>query len=289
MLADTRDSRATIVPMLGDIRDELLLDYAFRTYRPHVVLHAAAYKHVPLLESNPLQAAGNNIFGTRDVLRAACTHGTRRFVLVSTDKAVAPSSVMGCTKRVAEMVTLNTYLDCQPTVARTVVRLGNVLGSSGSVLPLFERQIAAGGPVTITDPKATRFFMAIPEAANLILNAATMGHGGETFVLDMGDPVNILELALRLIELRGMMDKVGIVSVGMRPGEKLTEQLYTDGVDDTGHPRIWRARTSHTDPERLARGLYWLKKHLDESDVTGVMEGLRELVPEYTPQMEIKA
>jgi len=229
---------ARVIPFLGDISQSALLDYAFRLYRPDVVIHAAAYKHLPLLETFPLQAVENNVISTGDVFHTAIRHDTAKFVLVSTDKACNPTSVMGATKRLAEMVALNPYQRVHSSIAPIVVRLGNVLGSSGSVLPLFEAQIAAGGPITVTRPDATRFFMSIPEAANLILTAAVIGSGHETFVLDMGEPVNIAYMARQLANIRNRPD-IEIKFTGMRPGEKLTEQLYTGDTTPTDHPRIW--------------------------------------------------
>jgi len=279
MIGDLRSAKAVCVPVLGDVQQTELLDYAFRAHRPQIVIHAAAYKHVPLLETNPLQAVGNNIFGTRAVLTAVRNWGAETFVLVSTDKAVNPTSVMGATKRAAEMVTVNG--------GGTVVRLGNVLGSSGSVVPIFERQIAAGGPVTVTHPDATRFFMSVPEAAALILHAALMGMGGETFVLEMGDPVRIVDIASRMIARAGGPHPeidIKIMYTGMRPGEKLTEQLHNGGLDATAHPRIWLAKTTAPWTETELDGKLWrLRLALESGNPAAALDGLRSLVPEYQP------
>jgi FlaA1/EpsC-like NDP-sugar epimerase len=223
----------------------------FRAHRPGIVLHAAAHKHVPLMEEQPLEAYRNNVLGTAVATRAAAAHGTERFVLISTDKAVNPAGVMGATKRLAEKLThaaQNTRCNC----VFSVVRFGNVLGSSGSVVPVFHRQIAAGGPVTVTDPGATRFFMTIPEAAGLILQSALLAEGGETFLLEMGAPVKIEALARQMIELAGFVPgrDIGIRYTGLRPGEKLHEEtvLSEETTQATKHPQIKRVAGSHGAP-----------------------------------------
>jgi len=278
---------ARVIPFLGDISQSALLDYAFRLYRPDVVIHAAAYKHLPLLETFPLQAVENNVIGTRNVLQAAIHHKASKFILISTDKSVLPSSIMGCTKRLAELLTLNPFHGIIiPTEGHrshrcpTVVRLGNVLGSSGSVLPLFEAQIAAGGPITVTHPDATRFFMSISEAANLILTAAVIGTGHETFVLDMGEPVNIAAMAHSLAKIRNR-PFIEITFTGMRPGEKLTEQLYTGNTTPTDHPRIFTVK-NNADWHRMNREWHYLEQALKQLNADYVLRCLRTLVPEYT-------
>lgn len=283
MMLDLRGTKAICVPILGDVQQTELLDYALRTHRPQIVLHAAAYKHVPLLESNPLQAVGNNIFGTLAVLTAAKNFDAETFVLVSTDKAVDPTSIMGATKRAAELVTISNN---GGGIRGIVVRLGNVLGSSGSAVPIFERQIAAGGPVTVTHPDATRFFMSIPEAASLILHAALMGGGGETFVLEMGDPIYIRDIASRMIKQQGdRARRVKIEFTGLRPGEKLTEILHNGGLDATAHPRIWLARTSVPWTETELDGKLWrLRLALEQGNPDKALCGLQSLVLEYQPQ-----
>lgn len=281
--ADSPFWGARVVPFLGDVSQSTLLDYAFRLYNPDVVIHAAAYKHLPLLENFPLQAVENNVIGTLNVLSVAIRHNTAKFVLISTDKACNPTSVMGATKRLAELMALNPFITLGSLTRPIVVRLGNVLGSSGSVLPLFESQIAAGGPITVTHPDATRFFMSIPEAANLILTAAMIGQGRETFVLDMGKPVNIASMARRLAEIRGRAD-IEIKFTGMRSGEKLTEQLYTGGTAPTDHTLIWgvkNANKSDRDWHGFNRGWHHLEQAVEQLQSDSVMDYLRALVPEY--------
>ena len=279
--------KARLTPFLGDINQSNLLNLAFRTHRPGLVIHAAAYKHLPLLEYFPIQAVTNNVIGAREVLLTAVHYETPKFLLVSTDKACNPTSVMGATKRVAEMSTLNPFTTAGKHTRPIVVRLGNVLGSSGSVLPLFEAQIAAGGPLTVTHPDATRFFMSLQEAASLILTSAAMGEGYETFVPDMGEPVNIADLARRLVELRckrvsGKIDPFEIKFTGMRPGEKLTEQLFIGDRTLTAHPRIW---TVKNEVEGRFISTYWnaLERALDQCDANAVMTYLQRMAPEYTP------
>src|SRR5438552_10630418 len=247
-------------PVLGDVLLEDQLRSVFAAHRPDLVFHAAAYKHVPMAERNVLEAARNNIIGTSNVAQAALAHGTKEFVLVSTDKAVCPTSVMGVTKRVAEMVVQGLQNGGCGFVS---VRFGNVLGSNGSVVPLFRQQIGRGGPVTVTDPEVTRYFMTIPEATQLILQAAALGEGGEIFILDMGQPVRILDLARQMIRLSGKEpdEDVEIVFTGLSPGEKLHEELMSEAeeasatrhdrfsVVPAGHlptwPAIWLPRLQH--------------------------------------------
>jgi FlaA1/EpsC-like NDP-sugar epimerase len=257
----------------------------FATYRPAVVFHAAAYKHVPLMEDdNAWQAVLNNALGTRRVAEAAVRHGTEKFVLVSTDKAVNPTNVMGTSKRLAELL-------CQPlSTDRTrlvAVRFGNVLGSAGSVIPKFRRQIAAGGPVTVTHPEMRRFFMSIPEAAQLVLQAGLMGRGGEIFVLDMGEPVKIVDLARELIRLSGLTENdVRIEFTGLRPGEKLYEELLADDERTlrTPHPKLRVARAAdQPDPQWISEVLAWLDQ-AGEVPGEAVRARLVRFVPEYQPE-----
>ncbi|MBI3160777.1 MAG: polysaccharide biosynthesis protein [Chloroflexi bacterium] len=228
-------------PVIADVRDRARLEAIFQSQRPQVVFHAAAHKHVSLMEKNVEEAVTNNILGTRSVVAAAQAHGVERLVMISTDKAVRPSSVMGVTKRVAEMLVLDA---ARSGAAFSVVRFGNVLGSRGSVVPVFESQIRAGGPVTITHPDVERFFMTIPEAVHLVLQAFALGQGGEVFLLDMGQPVRILDLAEDLIRLSGLEPgrDIEIIFTGLRPGEKLTEELADEGTPRhaTAHPEIHR-------------------------------------------------
>lgn len=240
-------------PVIADIQDAVRIRQVFEQYRPGVVFHAAAHKHVPLMEHNPGEAVKNNIFGTLNVARAADELGAKRFVLISSDKAVNPTSVMGATKRAAELI-VQSFASRSDTIF-VAVRFGNVLGSRGSVIPLFKRQIAAGGPVTVTDPRMVRYFMTIPEAVQLVIQAASMGHGGEVFVLDMGEPVKIVDLARDLIRLSGFEPDVDIPIAysGIRPGEKLYEELLTaeEGTQATRHERIFVARPDTVSQQTL--------------------------------------
>jgi FlaA1/EpsC-like NDP-sugar epimerase len=274
-------------PVLGDILLEDQLEAVFSRFRPEVVFHAAAYKHVSMAERNPLEAVRNNVLGTRNVARAAVAHGTKEFVLVSTDKAVRPTSVMGVTKRVAEMVVQGFQNGCCRFVA---VRFGNVLGSNGSVVPIFREQIARGGPVTVTHPEVTRYFMTIPEAVQLILQAAGTGHGGEIFVLEMGQAIRIADLARQMIQLSGFEpdEDIEIVFTGLASGEKLHEELVSDGeeVVPTHHDRIRVLRL----PERLPHPDGWLPT-LEACVGTGHVESavalFRRLVPSYCPSSAV--
>jgi FlaA1/EpsC-like NDP-sugar epimerase len=228
-------------PVIADVRDEERLAQVFRQHSPQVLFHTAAHKHVPLMEVNVVEAITNNVIGTRNVVRAALDHEVERFVLISTDKAVRPSSIYGATKRLAETIVLSTARESQR--AFTVVRFGNVLGSRGSIIPIFKQQIANGGPVTITHPDMFRFFMTIPEAVYLVLQAASMENGGETFVLNMGEPIRVLSLAEDLIRLSGLEPHrdIEIEFTGRRPGEKMTEELWDEGTPllKTRHPDIF--------------------------------------------------
>ena len=278
-----RFARVSFTPVLGDVTADDQLRLVFAAHRPELVFHAAAYKHVPLVEANVLEAVRNNVFGTYNVARAAMTHGAKEFVLVSTDKAVRPSSVMGLTKRAAEMV----IQQLQNGGCRFVaVRFGNVLGSSGSVVPLFREQIARGGPVTVTDPEVTRYFMTIPEASQLILQAAALGQGGEVFVLDMGEPMKIVDLARHMIRLSGFEpdEDIPIVFTGLRPGEKLEEQLVAEdeAVATTYHDRI-RVLRRERKPQAPEGWLIVLDGHLEAGDMSATLRLLRQLVPGYQP------
>jgi len=271
--------------LVGDVKDAARVEAVFAMLRPEVVFHAAAYKHVPLMENeNAWEAVRNNVLGTLRVAEAAQRHGTGEFVFISTDKAVNPTNVMGATKRVAEMVCQALQ---QPGGTRFVtVRFGNVLGSSGSVIPRFREQIARGGPVTVTHPDIIRYFMLIPEAAQLVLQAGLMGKGGEIFVLDMGEPVKIVDLARDMIRLSGFTeDDVRIVFTGLRPGEKLYEELLADGEHTlpTPHPKLRIAQAQATlSAEAMAALLGWLQGA--PQDEQAVKRRLAQIVPEYRPQ-----
>jgi FlaA1/EpsC-like NDP-sugar epimerase len=270
------------ITVLGQVQDAALMDSVFRVHKPHVVFHAAAYKHVPMLECNPWQAVANNIVGSRTVMEASMRHGSERFVLVSTDKAVRPTNVMGASKRVAELM-MHGFAGTGTMFM--AVRFGNVLGSSGSVIPLFRDQIERGGPVTVTHPDVTRYFMTIPEAAQLIVQAGAQGRGGEVFVLKMGKPVRIADLARDLIVLSGKDPaEVEIRFTGLRPGEKLYEELITAGEDvlETGHSKIMVLRRGDNS-SRLEIPLASLMQAAAVFDMPGVRRELKRLVPEYCP------
>ena len=275
-----------IIPIIADIRDKQQLDQIFTQYNPQVVFHAAAHKHVPLMEIQPMAAVLNNIYGTRNVADVAGRHGVERFVMISTDKAVNPTSVMGATKRVAEKVIISMN-DTYDTKYITV-RFGNVLGSRGSVIPLFKKQIEAGGPVTVTDPEMTRYFMTIPEASQLVLQAGAMGKGGEVFLLDMGEPVKIIDLARNMIRLSGLEpDKdIHIKITGLRPGEKKYEELLTseEGTNRTNHTKIFEAPLDTVDRDWLIEKIGTFDSCETDMDVIGV---LQDIIPTYTPNHNI--
>ena len=286
---------AMIVPVLGSVTDAGRMDTVIREFAPDTIFHAAAYKQVPLVEYNPTQGIYNNVFGTLTVARAAQRHGVPNFTLISTDKAVRPTNVMGTTKRLAEMV-LQAFAKDGGDTRFSMVRFGNVLGSSGSVVPLFREQIKRGGPVTITDDRITRFFMTIPEAAQLVLQAGAMSDGGEVFLLDMGDPVRIMELARNMIELSGLTVRdddnpegdIAIETIGLRPGEKLYEELLIgDRPLKTEHPRIMRSREHFLAWSELEPGLTALQDAILANDVTEARAILMRLVPEFKPQSPI--
>lgn len=273
-----------IACMLGDVKDRQRLDDVLARWRPVVVFHAAAYKHVPMVETgNAWAGMRNNVLGTLCTARAAIDHGVEKFVLVSTDKAVNPTSVMGTSKRLAEMVCQGLqHFDATRFV---MVRFGNVLGSTGSVIPRFRQQIATGGPVTVTHPEMTRFFMSIPEAAQLVLQAGLMGSGGEIFVLDMGEPVRIVDLAREMIRLSGVSeDDIRIVFTGLRPGEKLYEEVLADGEATlpTPHPKLRIARSREVQEDFLEAVSAWLDGAPARAD-DEVRAALPHWVPEYRP------
>jgi len=272
-----------IVCLMGDVRDAARVDEAMQQHQPSVLFHAAAYKHVPLMEQhNAWQAIRNNVLGTWTVARAAQQHGVDKFVMISTDKAINPTNVMGASKRLAEMV----CQALQPSGAMrfVMVRFGNVLGSTGSVIPTFRAQIARGGPITVTHPEITRYFMSIPEAAQLVLQAGLMGQGGEIFVLEMGEPVKIVDLAKDLIRLSGFTeDEIRIEFTGLRPGEKLYEELLADSEHTlpTPHPKLRIAQAQQVDAAWLEQLLKWVSATVMEDDA--VRAALLHWVPEYQP------
>ncbi len=276
----------TIVPAVGDVTVHDRVIEVLRQTDPELVFHAAAHKHVPLMELNPKEAVRNNIFGTKVVAEAALACGVDRFVLISTDKAVNPTSVMGATKRVAE--DLLQSLSPSGKTKFTVVRFGNVLGSNGSVVPLFTDQIRRGGPVTVTHPEIKRFFMTIPEAVQLVLQASLLGRGGEVFVLDMGEQVKVVDLARNMIVLSGLVPEqdIQIVYSGLRPGEKLYEELFdaTEQVESTAHAKIRRAISPPViQSDRLDRAIAHLETALSHGDDDELIRRLNEAVPTYTP------
>lgn len=272
---------------IADVRDIAEVDQIFSKYRPQVVFHAAAYKHVPLMEEHPDRAAKTNVFGTRTVARVAKMWNAEKFVMVSTDKAVNPTSIMGATKRAAELLVRD--MGESGNVSFVSVRFGNVLGSRGSVVPIFTEQIARGGPVTVTDPEMRRYFMTIPEAVLLVLQAGAMGDNGDVFVLDMGEPVKIVDLARQLIVLSGLEpDKdIPIVFTGIRPGEKMFEDILSaeEGTAATSHDRIFISHTgaSMTSAE-INRGLKSLSTAIESGDKKAVVSALRELVQTFRPE-----
>lgn len=269
-----------------DIKDREKVQIVFQKYRPGVVYHAAAHKHVPLMERNPEEALKNNILGTRNLAEAADLTRVKTFVLISTDKAVNPTSVMGTTKRVAEMIIQS--MDKHSQTRFVAVRFGNVLGSRGSVIPTFKRQIAKGGPVTVTHPEMVRYFMTIPEAAQLVIQAGAMAKGGEIFILDMGKPVKILDLARDLIKLSGFEPDVDIPIkfTGMRPGEKLYEELLTaeEGTSATKHKRIFVAKPNNIDEEKIEALVHLIKERGSYLSREEVVEALQTVVPTFRRQ-----
>lgn len=266
--------------VIANITDTQHMEEVFVRYQPQVVFHAAAHKHVPLMEIQPVEAVCNNVFGTKNVAELADRFSSEIFVLISTDKAVNPTSVMGATKRCAELVLQE--INQHSSTKFVTVRFGNVLGSRGSVVPLFERQIAAGGPVTITHPEMTRFFMTIPEAVQLVLQAGSQAEGGEVFLFDMGKPVKIRDMAYDLIQLHGLQpDKdIKLVYTGLRPGEKLYEELLTseEGTTSTRHEKIFKARINPLDAEELGRDLRILA---ESRDTLTILRTIKRMIPTY--------
>jgi FlaA1/EpsC-like NDP-sugar epimerase len=293
----------TLVPLLGSVVDAQRIEKVCKAFKVQTIYHAAAYKHVPMVEKNPGEAVWNNIFGTLYAAQAAINSGVETFVLISTDKAVRPTNTMGATKRFAELILQ--ALSLQQALQQgagaktrfTMVRFGNVLGSSGSVVPLFKEQIARGGPVTVTDERVIRYFMTIPEAAQLVIQAGAMGQGGDVFVLDMGEPVRIVDLAKRMIHLSGLEIRdaanpdgdIEISFTGLRPGEKLYEELLIgDNVCKTDHARVMRAQEHVIPWAELEPMLAILAKATEDDDFTQVRAVLIDAVAGFSPQCGIE-
>lgn len=274
-----------LVVLIASVRNTKRIDLIFKKYRPDIVYHAAAHKHVPLMEDSPNEAVKNNVLGTWKVVQAADKWGVKRFVMISTDKAVNPTNIMGATKRICEMI-IQTY-DKRSKTEFVAVRFGNVLGSNGSVIPLFKKQIEHGGPVTVTHPDIIRYFMTIPEAVSLVLQAGAYAKGGEIFVLDMGEPVKILDLAKNLILLSGHKpdEDIKIIFTGLRPGEKLYEEMLMkeEGMQDTANKMIHIGKPIEMDDEKFLMQLENLKEYVVE-EPDDIREHVREIVPTYTPK-----
>jgi len=296
---DEDQPQVQLLPLLASVRDEKHMLEIMRTWKPQTVYHAAAYKHVPMVEHNPAEGIKNNSLGTWTMARLAMDFGVRDFVLISTDKAVRPTNIMGASKRLAEMC-LQALADAAAAQGANtrfaMVRFGNVLGSSGSVVPLFRKQIKADGPITLTHPDITRYFMTIPEAAQLVIQAGAMASGGDVFVLDMGEPVRIMDLARRMVELSGLSVRdsanpegdIDIEITGLRPGEKLYEELLIgDNPQPTKHPRIMKAHEDYLPLSDLAPRLQALTLALNSNDVPQIRTLLKDLVPGYQPDGEV--
>jgi FlaA1/EpsC-like NDP-sugar epimerase len=268
--------------VIGDICDTHRIRKVFECFKPHVVFHAAAYKHVPLMEDNPAEAIRNNIGGTLLIAKLAAEFEVKKFVMISTDKAVNPTNVMGASKRIAEMAV--DFLNENQQTAYITTRFGNVLGSNGSVIPTFEKQIAAGGPITVTDERITRFFMTIPEACQLVLEAAAMGNGGEIFVFDMGEPIKIIDLAKKMIKLSGLEEDkdIEIKITGLRPGEKLYEELLSkeENTIPTHHPKILKAKVRN-ESENSKKDIETLIELFDSQNNIEIVKLMKKIVPEY--------
>ena len=299
ILADSHAPELDLLPLLASVRDEDRMREIMRTWQPHTVYHAAAFKHVPMVEHNPAEGVKNNVLGTWTTAKVAAEQGVSDFVLISTDKAVRPTNIMGASKRLAEMV-LQAMAAAAPVknwqTRFAMVRFGNVLGSSGSVVPLFRKQIKDGGPITLTHADITRFFMIIPEAAQLVIQAGAMAEGGDVFVLDMGEPVRIIDLARRMVELSGLTVRdeanpdgdIEIKITALRPGEKLYEELLIgDNPLPTQHQRIMKAHEDYLPWPELFMRLQVLIKALNANDVPAIRALLKELVPGYQPDDKV--
>ena len=281
---------ANVVLFMGDVQNRERMELAFATYRPKFVFHAAAYKHVPMMEINPTEAVLTNVMGTKNIADLALKYGVYKFVMVSTDKAVNPTNVMGCTKRLSEIYTQSLYFNAKQKGKITqfiTTRFGNVLGSNGSVIPLFRKQIAAGGPVTITHRDIIRYFMTIPEACSLVLEAGCMGHGGEIYIFDMGKPVKIYDLATRMISLAGLRPNVDIQikEIGLRPGEKLYEELLADKEntieDVTGNDKIMIAKVRTYDFNNVLDHISNIISFAKKGNVHDMIKSMKLFIPEY--------
>jgi len=277
------------VPLVADVLDGEHMYGIFERFRPQLVFHAAAHKHVPMMEHQPFEAFRNNTIGTKNLAKLAVGFSVERFVLISTDKAINPTNVMGATKRLAELYVQALQRHNGTHTKFMAVRFGNVLGSSGSVIPTFKKQIAAGGPVTVTHPEVTRYFMTVQEAVGLVLQSATQGQGGEIFVLDMGKLVKIVDVARQLIELSGLKPEIDIEIkfTGLRPGEKLFEELNynTENMVATDHPKIMRFTGEPLPLESLRQGLINIREKAASMDVNQVKLEIQKLVPEYKPYL----
>jgi FlaA1/EpsC-like NDP-sugar epimerase len=268
---------------IGDVRDEHRMQFLFDLFKPHYVYHAAAYKHVPMMEDNPAEAIKTNVLGTKTVADMSIKHGVKKFVMISTDKAVNPTNIMGASKRIAEM-----YVQSLNKIDGTkfiTTRFGNVLGSNGSVIPRFKEQIEKGGPVTVTHPEITRYFMTIPEACRLVLEAGSMGKGGEIFVFDMGDSVKIVDLAKKMIRLAGLVpeDDIKITYSGLRPGEKLYEELLNDNENTlpTHHQQIMIGKVRVYDLQEICQQIKKLLEMAVINDNRKVVLQMKTMVPEF--------
>ena len=279
------ESKTQLEFVIGDICSLERMQKLFETFFPQIIFHAAAYKHVPMMENNPSEAIQTNILGTKHLVDLACLHNVQKFIFISTDKAVNPTNVMGASKRIAEM-----YAQQKNKLGTTkfiTTRFGNVLGSNGSVIPLFQKQIENGGPVTVTDERVTRFFMTIPEACQLVLEAFAMGEGGEIFVFDMGESIKIIDLAKKMVQLSGLeLDKdISIKIIGLRPGEKLYEELLADDENTmpTHHPKILIAKT-RDNSSKLSQEIDALTALFVQQDNKEIVRKMKEIVPEFISQ-----
>lgn len=289
------DNKERFEFIVGNVRDESFMEAVFRQHRPHMLFHAAAYKHVPLMEANPYEAIFTNVWGSFNVAQLADRYGVEKFVMISTDKAINPTNVMGATKRIAEMTVA--AFNQESNTNYIVTRFGNVLGSNGSVIPLFEKQIQKGGPITITHPDITRYFMTIPEACQLVQEAGIMGAGGEVFVFDMGEPVKIMDLAKQMIRLKGLAhpEDINIVIAGLRPGEKIFEELLADNENTlkTHHEKIMIARVNTDDVLEKKKRIGVLCELVKRSDPNEnriqLVTAMKEIVPEFISQNSIFA